>query len=106
GVMSLGLTALAFLPALLAGADLVSRIVANPDNPRIGSGFAFGLACSGLLFLPVLVITIALTFARQFAAQAVVLDGAGVLEALATGWRMLRQNIAPALVIVLVTYIA
>jgi hypothetical protein len=106
GLIMLALTALAAVPALPAVVPLLNQLAADPGNPRVSSGFMLGLACSGLLFLPVTVLTIVLSFIRQFAAQAVVLDGAGVLDALAIGWRMLRQNVAPALVIVLVTYIA
>ena len=106
GVISFGAVALAAIPALLAGIDVFNRVAANPNNPRLGGGFTLGMACSGLLFLPVMVGTVVLSFIRQLAAQAIVLDGAGVLAALARGWRLLRQNVAPALVIVLITYVA
>lgn len=106
GVVTLGLTALAFAPLLFGLITFVNELSRNPNSAAPGSGFAWSMACSGLLFLPVLVITIVLTFVRQLAAQAVVLDGAGVRAALGTGWQVLRQNVGPALVIVVVTYVA
>ncbi len=106
GLVTTGLIGVTLIPVLIGVSGLIQQIIANPDNPRVISNFSVSMGCTAVLFLPVLVVSAVLNMVRQFAAQAVVLDNAGVLAALGTGWRMLRQNIAPVLVILFATYVA
>jgi hypothetical protein len=93
---------------LLFGASIGAAISASSNGDTSGAnaiGGALGLLClCGCISLLILIpLSIILGLAREYGVRAVVLDNEGPVQAIGTGWQMVRANPGPSFVVFLIT---
>lgn len=99
GLVALAVVAFVTVSAVLA-IPLVLPLAAG------AAGLAIAVVIGAILFFPYLAFLFGLTFTVTYAERAVVIEDAGVLEAVAAGWNTVRANVGRSFVVWLVMLVS
>jgi len=106
----LGISVLTALPLLLVwlifagalAASIVGVVEGSKTSEPIVALGVLGIVCSGLWCCGAIIVSWLLSLIRTYAERAAVLEGLGWIEVFKRGWRVLKMNVGPTLILWLI----